>query len=136
MSLLPALLLVAGAANGCDSAVAPLPPARVWIQAPASVDTAGLGLAFSRRLGLADGDSLLVTLDPAAPVALQQLSGTLYKQSVTLRLGRLGDAPVLTLQKTALADSPAAGLRKALDAVKPDSEELDSLIRALRPANR
>lgn len=136
MSLFPMLLLVSGAAGGCDSTAAKLTPARVWIKAPASVDTTGLGLAFSRRLGLADGDSLEVTLDPASPVALQQLSGTLYKQSVTLRLGRLGDAPVLTLQKTALADSPAAGLRKALEGLKPDPEELATLVRALRPANR
>lgn len=135
MSPLVALLLAAGA-DGCDTANVKLPPARVWIQAPASVDTAGLGLSLARRLGLVDGDSLQVVLDPAAPVALQQLSGILYKQSVTLRLGRLGDAPVLTLQKTALADSPAAGLRKALEAMKPDSEELASLVRALRPTNR
>lgn len=136
MSLVPMLLLLAGASGGCDSA-APKPlPAMVWIKAPASVDTAGLGLAFSRRLGLADGDSLAVTLDPGAPVALQQLSGTLYKQSVTVRLGRLGDPPALTLQRTALADSPAAGLRKALEGLKPEPEALDSLVRALRPAKR
>ncbi len=135
MSPFAAFLLMAGA-SGCDSAAAKLPPARVWVKAPAAVDTAGLGLSLSRRLGLVDGDSLQVTLDPGTPVALQQLSGTLYKQSVTLRLGRLGDPPVLTLQKTALADSPSAGLRKALEAIKPEPQELDSLFRALRPANR
>lgn len=130
MNALPALLLALSGAGGCDSAKV---PAQVWIKAPAGVDTAGMGLSLARRLSLRDRDSLAVGLEAGAPVALQMLSGTLYKQVVTLRLGRVGDPVTLTLQGTGMADSPASAVRKAFEAVKPTNEEIDILHGALSP---
>jgi NAD(P)-dependent dehydrogenase (short-subunit alcohol dehydrogenase family) len=130
MSLLPALLLALNGASGCDSAKV---PAQVWIKAPASLDTAGLGLTLARRFALRDRDSLLVDLELETPVALQQLAGTLYKQVVNLRLGRLGDSTALRLQVTALGDSPKAAFRKAIETIKPTNEQIDVLYGALSP---
>ncbi|MEN9355814.1 MAG: hypothetical protein RL318_3139 [Fibrobacterota bacterium] len=130
MSILPALLLAMSGASGCDSTKV---PAQVWIKAPVGTDTTGLGLSLARRFVLRDRDSLLVNLEPEAPVALQQLSGTLYKQVINLRLGRLGDSTALSLQATALGDSPQAAFRRAVESIKPTNEQIDVLYRALSP---
>jgi hypothetical protein len=132
-----ALALLSGLAlapANCDSANPRIFP-RVQIVSP-ELDTNGLGSLLAKKFALRDKDVLQASIEAPAPDQLQQLDGIIYKQKVSLLLGRPGEAPALTFHSTGLGDSRTASIRKALEAIKPSSEQLDTLHYTLTPCNR
>jgi hypothetical protein len=132
-----ALALMAGltlAPANCDTAAQRTPP-RVLIQST-DLDTSGLGSLLAKKFALRDKDVLQATIEASAPDQLQQLDGILYKQRLNLLLGRPGEPPALTFGGTGLGESRTSSIRKALEAIKPTSEQLDTLRYTLTPCNR
>jgi len=118
----------------CDTAVVRQLP-RVQILSE-GLDTTGLGSLLAKKFQLRDKDVLQASIEAPAPDQLQQLHGAIFKQKLNLQLGRPGEPPVLSFGSMALGESRDGSIRKALEAIRPTSQQLDTLRYTLTPCNR